>query len=198
MIKNWKKHGQKVDYDCGFFQVQVHRNSSPVTGKKHPFYVLSTRDWVNVIALTPGKKVLMVSQYRHGSGKISLEIPGGAVDRKDSSPLAAAKRELLEETGYEASQWHALGQIHPNPAILNNTCYLFLALGAKQVSELKLDEAEELEVSLHPIKDISGFIRKGRIRHALVVAAFHLFDLFSKKIQINFNEKPFKPGNPFA
>ncbi len=186
MIKNWKKHSQKIDYDCGFFQVQVHRNSSPITGKKHPFYVLSTRNWVNVIALTPDQKVLMVSQYRHGSGKISLEIPGGAVDRKDSSPLAAGKRELLEETGYQASKWYPLGQIHPNPAILNNTCYLFLATGAKRVSQLKLDEAEELEVSLHPIKDIPGFIRKGRIRHALVVAAFYLFELF----------KQMNPGKP--
>jgi 8-oxo-dGTP pyrophosphatase MutT (NUDIX family) len=181
VIKKWKKHGQKIDYDCGFFQVQVHRSSSPVTGKKHPFYVLSTRDWVNVIALTPDQKVLMVSQYRHGSGKISLEIPGGAVDRKDASPLAAGKRELLEETGYKASRWHSLGQIHPNPAILNNTCFLFLATGAKRVASLKLDEAEELEVSLHPIKSIPGLIRKGRIRHALVVAAFYLFEQFKRK-----------------
>ena len=181
MIKNWKKHGQKTDYDCGFFQVQVHRSSSPVTGKKHPFYVLSTRDWVNVIALTPKQKVLMVSQFRHGSGKISLEIPGGAVDRRDSSPLAAGKRELLEETGYQASKWYSLGKIHPNPAILNNTCYLFLATGAKKVSPLKLDEAEELEVSLLPVKNIAELIRKGGVRHALVVAAFYLFDQFKRK-----------------
>ena len=66
MIQPWKKHGQEVAYDCGFFQVHVHQSSSPLTGKKHPFYILSTRDWVNIVALTPEKKVLLVSQYRHG------------------------------------------------------------------------------------------------------------------------------------
>jgi len=66
VIQPWKKHGQEVAYDCGFFQVHVHQSSSPLTGKKHPFYILSTRDWVNIVALTPEKKVLLVSQYRHG------------------------------------------------------------------------------------------------------------------------------------
>lgn len=181
MIQPWKKHGHEVAYDCGFFQVHVHRSSSPITGKKHPFYILSTRDWVNIIALTPAQKVLLVSQYRHGSGEVSLEIPGGAVDAQDASPLEAAKRELLEETGYEAGEWHALGAVKPNPAILDNNCYLFLALGAHSVSGLKLDEAEELEVSLRDLKEIPGLIGKGAIQHALVLAAFHLLDLFKQQ-----------------
>ena len=181
MILPWKKHGQKIDYDCGFFQVQVHQSSSPQTGKQHPFYILNTRDWINIVALTPDKKVLMVSQYRHGSGEVALETPGGAVDLKDHSTLEAAKRELLEETGYEAAEWHSLGQVQPNPAILNNTCHYFLALGAKKVADLKLDEAEELEVSLLDLDAIPELIRKGGIRHALVVAAFHFLGLFQNQ-----------------
>jgi ADP-ribose pyrophosphatase len=181
VIQPWKKNRQKIDYDCGFFQVHVHQSSSPVTGKEHPFYVLSTHHWTNVIALTRDQKALMVTQYRHGSGEISLEIPGGAVDAKDSSPLEAARRELLEETGYQASQWYSLGQVRPNPAILDNKCHLFLAVGAEPASDLKLDEAEELEVSLHELKEIPELIRNGGIQHALVLAAFYLFDLFQKQ-----------------
>jgi len=122
----------------------------------------------------------MVSQYRHGSGEISLEIPGGAVDVAEE-PLKAAQRELREETGYESSQWHLLGQVRPNPAILSNSCFLYLALDAKKVGELDLDEAEELEVSLHDLDEIPNLIRRGQIQHSLVVAAFHLFDLFQKE-----------------
>ena len=180
MIQPWKTHQEETAYDCGFFQVRVRQSSSPLTGKKHPFYVLSTHSWINVVAVTEDGRVPFVSQYRHGSGQISLEIPGGAVDRKDASPLEAAKRELLEETGYAADEWHSLGELHPNPAILDNTCYVFLARGARRVADLKLDEAEELEVSLRDLKDVPGMIRGGEIRHALVVAAFHLLDLFQK------------------
>lgn len=181
MIQPWKKHEQKIDYDCGFFQIHVHQSSSPATGKTHPFFVLKTRDWINVIALTQEKKVLMVSQFRHGSEEVSLEIPGGAVDRKDTDPLIAAQRELLEETGHEAAEWHLLGKVQPNPAILNNTCHTYLALGAKKVADLKLDEAEELEVSAHDLSEIPGFIQSGRIQHALVVAAFYFFENFKKE-----------------
>ncbi len=181
MIQPWKKHEQRIDYDCGFFQIHVHQSSSPTTGKTHPFFVLKTRDWTNVIAVTEEKKVLLVSQYRHGSEKISLEIPGGAVDPKENDPLLAAKRELLEETGHEAPDWRFLGKVQPNPAILNNHCYFYLALGAKQVAELKLDEAEELEVSTHDLGEIPELIQTGRIQHALVVAAFYFFEKFKKE-----------------
>jgi ADP-ribose pyrophosphatase len=180
MLQPWKKINDHIAYDCGFFQVHVQQSASPVTGKEHPFYVLNTWDWVNVIALTDDGKIPMVNQYRHGSNGFSLEIPGGAVDKADGHALEAAQRELLEETGYEAKEWHALGKIKPNPAILNNTCHIYLALCAKKVSDLDLDEAEELEVHLHDLPEIKRMIQRGQIQHALVIAAFELFDLFQK------------------
>ena len=180
MIHPWKKVGEKIDYDCGFFKIRVRRSLSPLTGKNHPFYVLSTNDWVNIVALTPEKKILLVSQYRHGSDQISLETPGGAVDPGDPGPETAARRELLEETGYEAREWFLLGKVQPNPAILDNTCYFYLALGAVPVAPLKLDEAEELELSLEDMENIPALVESGQIQHALVVAAFHFLDLFRK------------------
>jgi 8-oxo-dGTP pyrophosphatase MutT (NUDIX family) len=180
MLQPWKKESDRIDYDCGFFQVHVQQRISPTTGKEHSFYVLSTLDWVNIIALTDDGKIPLVYQYRHGSGDFSLEIPGGAIDKKDKHALKAAQRELLEETGYEAREWHSLGEIKPNPAILDNTCHIYLALGAKKVSNLALDETEDLEVQLHELAEIKQMIQKGRLNHALVIAAFELFDLFQK------------------
>jgi len=87
---------------------------------------------------------------------------------------------LLEETGHEAKEWHSLGKIKPNPAILDNTCHIYLALGAKKVSNLNLDEAEELEVRLHDLPEVKKMIQQGQLQHALVIAAFELFDLFQK------------------
>jgi len=181
MIHPWKQLEDKLDYDCGFFQVHIHRSVSPLTGKDYPFYILNTRDWVNVVALTAEKKILLVSQFRHGSGQASLEIPGGAVDAHDACPEAAARRELLEETGHEAKEWHLIGQVQPNPAILSNTCYTFLALGAYAAGPLKLDEAEELELSLEDLKNIPSLVQAGKINHALIIAAFHYLDLFRKQ-----------------
>lgn len=186
MIHPWKKNRQKIDYDCGFFQVNLHHSSSPVTGKEHPFYVLTTRNWTNVVALTREKKLIMVTQFRHGSQDLSLEVPGGALDPHEK-PLDAAKRELREETGHEASEWHLLGQVRPNPAILDNHCYLYLALDAKKVGDLRLDEAEELEVSFHDLSEIPDKIHSGEIQHSLVLAAFHLLDIFKKNNPDKFN-----------
>lgn len=181
MIQPWKKNSDETAYDCGFFQVHVQRSSSPLTGKEHPFYILSTHDWINIVALTEDQKVLMVSQYRHGTQEMSLETPGGAVDSSDEDPMEAAKRELLEETGHQASAWFPLGKLRPNPAILNNYCHFYLALGARRVAELELDEAEELEVVSYNLKEVEKLIQEGGIQHALVVAAFQLFELFKKE-----------------
>ena len=136
----------------------------------HDFYLLDPVDWVNVVPITPSREVVLIELYRHGIEEFTLEIPGGMIDSEDPSPAVAAARELREETGYEAERLVPLGTVHPNPAIQGNRCYTFLAENAREVSEPRPDETEDIRVVRHPVEDISRLLREGRITHALVVA----------------------------
>lgn len=154
------------------FGLRIDRAVSPRTGAAHDFYVLEADSWVNVIPITPQREVVLICQYRHGTREVTLEIPGGIVESTDS-PQEAARRELSEETGYEAREFVGLGFVHPNPAFLDNRCYTFLAQDARPTSLQTLDEKEDIQVLLKPLAEIPKLIREGTITHSLVVAAFY-------------------------
>jgi 8-oxo-dGTP pyrophosphatase MutT (NUDIX family) len=118
----------------------------------------------------------MIRQYRHGSREVTLEIPGGLVDPGDT-PEGAASRELLEETGYQAEEYVKIGVSNPNPAIFNNRCYTFMARNVTKVSDPRPDQTEDIEVVLIPLPEIPELIRKGKIDHAIVIAAFSWYFL---------------------
>lgn len=142
-----------------------------------PFYRLLCPDWVNIIPLTEDEKVVFVIQYRFGIKEDTLEIPGGQMDKGDRNPENAARRELLEETGFGEGKWEYLGYVHPNPAILNNKCHSFLAKDVRKIGEIKNDKNEKTEVILKPLKEVNKLILQGKITHSLVLNAFHLFFL---------------------
>jgi 8-oxo-dGTP pyrophosphatase MutT (NUDIX family) len=125
-----------------------------------------------VIPLTPKKEVVLIRQYRHGIRDVTLEIPGGLVEKGDTPEEAAAK-ELAEETGYRCAEMISFGAVHPNPAIQNNLCYTFLAKDAFVGGVQEQDEKEDIEVLLRPLDQIPRLIREGEITHSLVVVAFY-------------------------
>jgi 8-oxo-dGTP pyrophosphatase MutT (NUDIX family) len=147
---------------------------------KHDFYVIESRDWINIIPLTDDHQVVMIRQYRHGSREVTLEIPGGLVDPGDT-PEKAAARELIEETGYRAKKWVKIGVVNPNPALFNNHCYTFLAQDTKKISIPAPDQTEDIEVVLIPLTDIPRLILKRKIDHAMVITAFTWFFLLYPK-----------------
>lgn len=144
----------------------------PAHGREHAFYRLHSTDWVNVVPLTAAGEVVLVRQFRAGIAEETLEIPGGMVDAGET-PAVAGLRELREETGYAAAAAEELGWVHPNPALLDNRCWTYLARDVRLDGAAQPDEAEVIAVELVPLAAVPGLIATRRITHALVVAAFH-------------------------
>ena len=158
--------------DCRVFRVRRSLARSPATGRVHPFFRLDAADWVNVVPVTKDGHVVMVRQYRIGADAVTLEIPGGIVDPGET-PIEAAARELLEETGHRAERIEALGALNPNPALFGNRVHSFVARGVTPAALVRNGETEETVVELVPLAEIPERVRAGEIDHALVVAAFH-------------------------
>lgn len=175
---NWETiHSEKIA-DCRVFS--VNRTLAAPGGSEdraHDFYVLHPNHWVNVIPITENNEVVLIEQFRHGTGQLTLEIPGGMVDAEDISPMHAAARELLEETGYEAPELIHIGRNHPNPAIQSNYCDTYLARDIKRIIEPRFDRNEYIEIRLTPIEQIPYLIQSGRVTHALVIVAFYYLQL---------------------
>jgi ADP-ribose diphosphatase len=172
MPPGWPRAGKRRVVDTKIFDVDAHRVVSPRTGAEHEFFILDCVDWCNIVPLTRDGQVVMVRQHRYGIGEETLELPGGMVDPSDASPLEAARRELLEETGYRAALVEPTGVIAPNPAMQSNRCWSFLAHDVERVGAPHLDGGEDIEVVTVPLAEIPARVGRGEISHALVVVAF--------------------------
>ena len=131
-----------------------------------PWYMLDLPDWVHVLALTRDDRAVLVRQWRPGLGAASLELPGGVMEPGDPDPVAAGRRELLEETGYDAAEFRALPPLSPDPARMNNRLRILLALGAERVAEQRPDPTEEIAVELHPVADLLEELGRGAVANA--------------------------------
>lgn len=177
MVKAWRHLDSRTLAETRVFTLNAHRRASQETGREGEFYVLHAPDWVNVIAVTPDDWLVLVRQYRHGVERVTLEIPGGMVDPTDASPEAAARRELVEETGFAGGDWKLIGVVDPNPATHANRCFTYLATGVEIVCPPAPDAHEELEVAALPVDRAWRLLADGAITHALVVAAFQWWAL---------------------
>lgn len=183
MLGPWRRVGATRLQHCAVFDVDRVQFEPPQGGTAHSFYCIDAPDWINVIPLTAEGDVLLLRQYRFGVCGFSLEIPGGMCDAGES-PAEAARRELREETGYQARELVDLGWVHPNPALLTNRCHSFLARDVTQVGPPEPDEHEDLELVRAPLVEIPGLICGGEITHALVVAAFQLLGASGKLARV--------------
>jgi ADP-ribose diphosphatase len=179
-IKPWKKISSHPVGDFRIFTLRSDRVISPRTQQEHDVYVIDCVNWVNVIALTPDQRLVMIEQYRHGSTTVELEIPGGMMDAPDASPAAAGARELREETGYEGDTPRLIGHVFPNPAIMSNHCYTVMVENCRCLHPVQFDHGEDLATRLVPVAEVPRLVADGKIKHSLVVAALYFFDLWQR------------------
>jgi ADP-ribose diphosphatase len=180
MIKPWEKLGSRPVGDFRIFTIRSDRKISPRTKEEHEFVVIDCVNWVNVIAITPDGRLVMVEQYRHGSDTVELEIPGGMMDTQDASPEATGLRELREETGYNGENPRLIGEIFPNPAIMSNRCFTVLVENCHCAHAVEFDHGEDLITRLVPLAEIPQLVATGKIRHSLVVVALYHFELWQR------------------
>jgi 8-oxo-dGTP pyrophosphatase MutT (NUDIX family) len=183
MIEPWEKISSEPNADYRIFSIRSDRKISPRTRQQHDFVVIDCVNWVNIIAVTPERQLVLVEQYRHGSNTVELEIPGGMMDPTDKSPEETGVRELREETGYAGDSVRQIGRILPNPAIMSNTCFTILVENCHCLHPVAFDHGEDLQTRLVPIAEIPKLIVEGTIQHSLVVVALYHFDLWERGLR---------------
>ena len=133
------------------------------------YFILEYPTWVNVIAITEEGKFVIEKQYRHGTDSIDYEICAGTCEEAED-PLVAAKRELLEETGYAGGEWLLYGVSSPNPAAMTNLNYTYLAKRVKKTTEPHLEISEDIEVYLKTRDEVLELMNNGQIRQGCMLA----------------------------
>ena len=151
-----------------------------------PFYSYSRRDYVVIVASDTEGRYLCVHQFRQGIKEVTTEFPAGGIERKDGKEygsakdlpsedaLAAAKRELREETGYESDEWEHLLTVPSNATIADNYAFIYRAANCRKVAGQSLDETEFLNVSRYSAEEIEEMIAAGRFQQAVHIAAWLL------------------------
>ncbi len=151
-----------------------------------PYYSYSRRDYVVIVASDEDGNYICVRQFRHGIREITTEFVAGGIERSDGKEyggdknvnaedaLAAAKRELREESGYESDEWEHLLTVPSNATIADNYAHLYVARNCRKISDQDLDDTEFIEVVTHTADEINEMIKVGKFQQAMHIAAWLL------------------------
>jgi ADP-ribose diphosphatase len=168
----WKILSSEYLFNDLWFKVRKDTCQTPQGKIVDPYYVYEFPEWVTAVPVTDDGKIIMVRQYRHAIGETCIEFPGGCVDDTDANFEDAARRELLEETGYEFSNFKPLGIISANPSTNSNLMHMFLATGGKKVAAQSLDHNEEIEIDLLTIEEVKKLVKENKILQSMHVSCF--------------------------
>ena len=141
----------------------------PSGAEMDDYYVLEYPDWINVIAITEDGNFVIERQYRHGTQSVDYELCAGTIE-KGEAPIDAAKRELLEETGYEGGEWTLFCISTPNPAAMTTTNYSFLAKGVRYSGERHLERTEDISIHLMTFEEVKEMVMNGEIKQGQMLA----------------------------
>ena len=169
-MEKWKTIDSKYIIQRPWATLRVDKLEMPNGNIKEEYYVLEYPTWVNMVAITEDNQVIFVKQYRHGAGQIMVELPAGVVEENED-PEIAARRELLEETGYAFDDISYVCELYANPATSGNLTYTYLLTGGRKVQEQELDPSEDIDVVLMDLEDAKLFLFDNKIGQALHTSA---------------------------
>jgi 8-oxo-dGTP pyrophosphatase MutT (NUDIX family) len=166
----WQAHDVTYPFRRPPWMVLRHQRYSLPSGREIADYWISEYPpWVNVVAVTADDRLVMVRQYRPGIGEVHYEIPAGVAEEGEDLE-SAARRELLEETGFGKGRWSVITRLSANPALQNNVTTTFLAEGVEPVSPPAPEATEDLRVHLVKVHDVLGLFDQGEMIQALHAA----------------------------
>jgi len=169
----WSTRATRIAYENPWIRVREDDVTRP-DGADGLYGVVELRDAVFVVALDEQEAVVLVTVDRYTTGGDSLEVPAGGSD--DQEPLVAAQRELLEETGLEASEWMPLGTVDALNGVARAREHVFLARGLAQAADAAASQGEEgiSAVTRVPFGEALAMCGDGRIRDGETIAALAL------------------------
>ena len=169
----WERLRSERLLETPYFALRSDRLRLPDGEIKDPYYVVERPDAAIIFPLTREGEVVLVRQYRPPLERMELGLPAGLVEEGER-PEAAARRELLEETGYSGGEWEPLGSLASSPSLKDNWAYLFLARGVEATSAPDPDEHELVEVVKVPVEELPDLALTGEIVSSSGVAAIML------------------------
>ncbi len=168
----WRVKESRTIVDRAWLRIDEQQIELPHGGTIEDFHLIAGPDWVAVLALSESGKIVLVDQYRHGAGRVSRELPAGVIDASET-PLDAARRELLEETGWAADDWRPLLSVQTEPARHTTRAHFFFAAGARQVAEQRVEACENIAVALVTPDELFDQIERGVIFHGVHIGAIY-------------------------
>lgn len=169
MIKKWTTLESRYVIERPWLTARVDKVMLP-DGRINPeHYVLEYPAWVNVLAITADSKFVFIRQYRHAFDEVLTELCAGVVEEGET-PLEAARRELLEETGYGGGEWSLTMTIGQNPSICDNLTHCFTAVGVERLGDQNLDAGEDIEVVLLSRDEVRALLERDEMKQALMAA----------------------------
>ncbi len=170
----WKVHSDEVVFETPYIRARQQRCETMRGAIVDPYHVFDMPNWAAMLAITPDHEAVLIHNYRHGSQRVMLELPGGMIDDDDPDIAHAVARELREETGYRADRVFALPPIHPYPGRFRQMAYPYLGIGAVKEYEQALEEDEDLEVITVPLAEAFRLFADGSADVAAVHAGIML------------------------
>jgi len=172
--KRWVCEDSEKGPALKIFSVRFDHMRNPRNGERERMVILESPDAANVVAVNGKHQILLVRQYRFGIGRYTLELPGGMIDEGEAQE-DGVRRELREETGAVARDWHFLGKIPSNPVFQDSYIYHWLAEGVRVEVEPSLDTGEEIFLEWMDEASVYQKLLRGQFEHPHTVNALLLY-----------------------